>query len=50
MRTGKVLDAPLNRAPQNDQDSQDLPESARADHGTPGGRQPGHVTHNLHVK
>src|SRR5260370_41487152 len=26
-----------NRAPQEDQDSQDLPEPARADHGTPGG-------------
>src|ERR1700744_3934303 len=30
--------------PKNDQDSQDLPEPARADHGTPGGRQSGHVT------
>src|SRR6516162_10814593 len=38
------LDTPQNRAPQNDQNSQDLPEPARADHGTPGGRQPGHMT------
>src|SRR5271166_1000584 len=38
------LDTPQNRAPQNDQKSQDLPEPARADHGTPGGRQPGHMT------
>src|SRR6201984_2238120 len=40
----EVLDTPQNRAPQNDQNSQDLPEPARADHGTPGGRQPGHMT------
>jgi hypothetical protein len=33
-----------DRAPHDDQDSQDLPEPARADHGTPDGRQPGHVT------
>jgi len=38
------LDTPQERAPQNDQNSQDLPEPARADHGTPGGRQPGHMT------
>src|SRR5579863_3313073 len=35
------------RAPQDDQE--DLPEPARADHGTPGGRQPGHMTRNLRV-
>jgi hypothetical protein len=39
-----IQDTPQNRAPQDDQNSQDLPEPARADHGTPGGRQPGHVT------
>jgi hypothetical protein len=46
----EVLDTPLNRAPQNDQKSQDLPEPARADHGTPGGRQPGHVTRKLQIE
>src|SRR5579863_4780141 len=30
-------------------DQKDLPEPARADHGTPGGRQPGHLTRNLRV-
>jgi hypothetical protein len=40
----EVLDTPQNRAPQNDQNSQDLPEPARADHSMPGGRQPGHMT------
>src|SRR5580700_6679879 len=34
---GSLLDAPQDRAPQNDQNSQDLPEPARADHGTNGG-------------
>jgi len=44
------LDTPQYRAPQNDQNSQDLPEPARADHGTLRDRQPGHLTHNLHVE
>src|SRR5260370_8206567 len=40
----EVLDPPQNRAPQNDQKSQDPPHPPRPHHGTPGGRQPGHMT------
>jgi hypothetical protein len=40
----EIQDTPQDRAPNVDQNSQDLPEPARADNGTPGGRQPGHET------
>src|SRR5579862_317797 len=43
-----IQDTPINVHPKDDQ--KDLPEPARADHGTPGGRQPGHLTRNLRVK